>query len=153
VTRLLLLVPLLLVSCIDPADRRPGLWLSGEVVSGPVGDWSFSDAQREIFVETRSRFGFAHSVTVLCAQREGQLYIGAREPEGKSWVANIGRNPDVRIEIDGKLYEQRLERVEDAEEIAAIYAAYAQKYGFERVPPEERPEVWYYRVVEPAGAA
>ncbi len=28
---------------LDPKDRRPGLWLTGELVTQPVTDWSFTD--------------------------------------------------------------------------------------------------------------
>lgn len=38
------------MACINPADLRPGLWLSGEVAQ-PVDDWSFVNDHGEIFVE------------------------------------------------------------------------------------------------------
>ena len=40
------LVMLVGTGCVDPKDRRPGLWLSGDAVTAPVTDWSFSDAFR-----------------------------------------------------------------------------------------------------------
>ena len=124
------------------------MWLTGPVHEAPVSDWSFSDAHREIFVETRTPYFVPHSVTIVCATHGDELYVGARNPQGKRWVENVARDPEVRLEIDGRLYERRLERVEDAEEIEAVYGAYAAKYGYETQPPEEHPEVWYYRVLE-----
>ena len=38
----------LLLGC-EPQDRRPGLWLSGEVASTPA-DWNFTNEHMEIFV-------------------------------------------------------------------------------------------------------
>src|SRR5439155_17611619 len=48
---------------LDPKERRPGLWLRGELVSGPVTDWSFTDTYPNIAVQTRSWYGLPHSVT------------------------------------------------------------------------------------------
>src|SRR5437867_12054495 len=39
---------------LDPKDRRPGLWLTGDLVTTPVTDWSFTDKYPTIFVQTRS---------------------------------------------------------------------------------------------------
>ena len=142
------LLALIALGCLDPVDRRPGLRLSGEVVSEPVVDWSFTDAHAEIFVETRTPYLIPHSVTIVCASLEGRLYIGARNPADKRWVANVARDPNVRLGVDGRIYEQRLERLHDPVELEAVYRAYAKKYGREIVPPAERPERWYYRVAD-----
>ena len=64
----------LTVGC-QPTDERPGLWLSGEVEAGPVRDWSFSDANEEIFVETRTWYGVRHSVTIWGAAQDGRFYL------------------------------------------------------------------------------
>ena len=37
---LVCLVMLVGTGCVDPRDRRPGLWLSGDAVTAPVTDWS-----------------------------------------------------------------------------------------------------------------
>ena len=133
--------------CIDPADRRPGLWLSGEVESGEVEDWSFSDAHPEIFIETRTPWWIPHSTTILCASGGDVLYVGAREPSGKRWVANVARDPEVRLGIGGRIYPGRLERIDEPDAIQRAYAAYAAKYGWSPNPPADAPEVWYWRVV------
>ena len=38
----------------EPRDGSPGLWLTGELVTTPVTDWSFTETIEEIFVETRT---------------------------------------------------------------------------------------------------
>lgn len=144
-----LLAALLVVvgaGCLEPSDRRPGLRLSGETAPAVVDDWSFTDAHAEIFVETRTPYLVPHSVTIVCAVLDGRLYIGARNPRKKRWVAWVGRDPNVRLKIGERVFEQRLERVGDPAEVDAIYRAYAAKYGWEPRPAAERPEVWYFRV-------
>lgn len=135
-----------LPGCIDPADRRPGLWLSGEIVEGEVADWSFSDAHQEVFIETRTPYLLRHSTTIACAADAGGLYVAARNPAGKRWVKNLERDPDVRIEIGDRIYERRLVRIADPDGERAAYRAYAAKYGWPASPAPGAPEVWYYRV-------
>ncbi len=59
----------------QPTDERPGLWLSGELEAGPVRDWSFSDAEEEILVETQTWYGIPHSVTIWGATQGNVFYI------------------------------------------------------------------------------
>ena len=59
---------LISLSACEPQDRRLGFWLSGEVVEDPIDDWSFADAYRQIFVETRTWYGIPHSVTTTCVR-------------------------------------------------------------------------------------
>jgi hypothetical protein len=138
---------LCLASCIDPADRRPGLRLSGEVVEEGRADWSFTNAHREIAIETRSPWLLPHSVTIFCAAKDGRFFLGARNPDGKRWVENVDRDPDVRLEIGGRVYEQRLVALEDPEDVATAQSAFAAKYGPPEGPPESRPPVRYFEVV------
>jgi hypothetical protein len=116
-------------ACIDPSDRRPGLRLSGEVVAGPVQDWSFSHAHREIWIETKTPYLIPHSVTIICADADGQLFVAARNPEGKSWVRWVDRDPDVRLKIGDKVYEGRLAKISEPADLEKVRAAYAAKLG------------------------
>ena len=67
-------VMLLLAAC-EPQDRRPGLWLSGELVDPPPEDFSFVLDYPEIFVETRPWYGIPFSVTTVIGIRDGKLYV------------------------------------------------------------------------------
>jgi hypothetical protein len=138
---------LALAGCVDPSDRRPGLWLSGTVISGDVADWSFANSHPEIFIETQTAWWIPHSTTIACAADETGLYVAARNPVGKRWVDNAIRNPDVRLEIGDGIYERRLAKIDDPEGIRSAYRAYAAKYGWPESPPADAPEVWYFRVV------
>jgi hypothetical protein len=145
----------LAVAC-SPHDRRPGTWLSGELVPGPVADWSFSDEAEEIFVETRTWYGIPHSITTVCAADGAALYVpsvyfeGGEFPDARFWNRNAVRDPRVRIQIGDRLYAGRAVVVEDAAEREAALAALARKYPFwqELVakPEDERPSVYFFRI-------
>ncbi len=144
-----------LVGCA-PRDRRPGFWLSGEVVREPITDWSFTDAVPEIFVETRTWYGVPHSVTTVCASDGGTLYVpsvyfeGGDFPEARFWNRNVVRDPRVRLQIGEHLYERRAVVVREDAERAAAMAAFARKYPFWKElalkPEAERPPVFFFRM-------
>ncbi len=114
---------------------RPGLWLSGEVVREPVTNWDWvydvNDPIRgnSIMLETRTRYGIPHSVTINPTARGDKFYIGGSEqdfrlqkqfPNSKSWWANIERDPRVRMKIDGKIYEMTVALIADRAEVAQL---------------------------------
>ena len=61
---------------------RPGLWLTGEVVTAPVTDWSFTDKHPTIYAQTRTPYLLPHSVTITCVAHDGQLYLTSIFREG-----------------------------------------------------------------------
>jgi hypothetical protein len=145
----------LLAAC-DPKDRRPGLWLTGEVVEEPVTDWSFTDSVPEIFVETRTWYGIPHSVTTVCAAIGDRLYVpsvyfeGGEFPEKRAWNRNVVRDPRVRLEIDGRIYERSARLVEDPAEWQQALEAFARKSPFWKEmagkPESERPKLYFVRM-------
>ena len=113
----------------------PGLWLTGEVVREPVTNWDWVNQVNDpirgnsIMLETRTRFGIPHSVTINPTARGDKFYIGGSEqdfrlekefPYSKAWWANIERDPRVRIKIDGKIYEMTVALVADRAEVAQL---------------------------------
>ncbi len=138
----------LFLACVDPADRRPGIWLSGEPVAGPVTDWSFTDEHPEIFIQVSTPYLIPHSVTIVCATLNGGLIVGARDPDTKRWPSYIENDAEVRLKIGDRIFDQRLELVEDSKTVDAIVRAYAAKFSRPILPPKERPVVRYWRVVE-----
>ena len=129
-----------LAGCLSPSDERPGLMLSGRAVAAPA-DWSFTDAHKEISIQVQPPHLIPHSVTVWCATVDGQLFLGARDPETKRWPGWVDRDPRVRLRIDGVLYDGRLVDVEDPARIERIQASYAAKYEL----PAMAPNVRYWR--------
>ena len=144
---LLLLLGILRITGFGPIGdtpgphNYPGLWLSGEVVTTPVTDWSWVDQRkaRTVKVQTNTWYLIPHSVTTYCVTYNGQLYLtsvypaGVEYPHGRNWNANVARDPHVRIKIDGKLYDRKLVYVTDPSEKAAVLVAKGKKY-----PEQER---------------
>lgn len=129
---LALLLVILRITGLNPIGdipgpkNYPGLWLSGEVVTTPVTDWSFATTYETDKVQTRTWFLIPHSVTTAFIVHNGQLYLtsmfraGAPFPQGKMWVADVMRDPHVRIKLGDKLYDCVLTHVTDPEERAAV---------------------------------
>ena len=139
----------LTVACsIDPSDARPGLGLSGEVHQQQVEDWSFTSEVEEIFIETVTSYWIPHSVTAWCVIVGDELYVAADDADKKSWVVNVARDPNVRLKIAGKVYEQKLVPVTDATTIAAIDSGFERKYEYEEEEADDDMTVGYWRVVE-----
>ncbi len=124
---------------LDPKERRPGLWLSGEHAAAPAGDWSFTDKYPTIYIQTRTRYLLPHAVTITCVSRNGQLYLtstyreGVQFPQGKLWTENVMRDPRVRLKIGERVYDQRVTLVTDDAERAAVLESKAKKYPGQRV--------------------
>ncbi len=140
----------LTVACsIEPSGERPGLGLPGEVHQQAVEDWSFTEDADEIFIETVTSYWIPHSVTVWCVTVGNELYVAADHADKKSWVANVERDPNVRLKIKDKVYEQKLVPVTDATTIASIDGGFVRKYKYEEEEEgDEDMTVGYWRVVE-----
>ena len=142
-------IALSLACSIDPSDERPGFGLSGEVNQQPVQDWSFTSDTKEVFIETATPYVIPHSVTIWCVTLDNQLYVGAWEADTKHWVANVRRDPNVRLKIGDKIYEQSLEPIADTATIAKLDEIYARKYEYEEEDDaDEGASTAHWRVVE-----
>jgi hypothetical protein len=129
---LVLLLVILRITGFNPIGdtpgpgNYPGLWLSGEVVKSPVTDWSFATRYQTDKVQTRTWYMIPHSVTTGFIVYHGQLYLtsnfaaGRPFPQSKSWVANVVRDPHVRLKFGNNLYDCVLSHVTDPEERAAV---------------------------------
>ncbi len=95
------LVGLVLFSfgCGGPLLVFPGGELSGQVVTTPVGDWSFV---RDSFVDLETRPDDPYSVQLNYIVKDGKLYIDPAE--GRSWLDHIRADPRVRVRFSGKVY-------------------------------------------------
>jgi hypothetical protein len=135
---------------LEPRERRPGLWLTGELVTAPVTDWTFTDAYPTIFVQTRSWYGLPHSVTATCVAHDGQLYLtsvyrpGAQFPRDRLWNRNVLRDPHVRLKIGPYVFDRTLALVTDPAEKDAALEKKARKYPRQRV--SDRRLVYVFRV-------
>ena len=110
----------------------PGLWLSGQVITTPVADWSFATQYQTDKVQTRTWYLIPHSVTTGFLVHNGQLYLtsmfraGVPFPQGKMWVSDVMRDPHVRLKFGDNLYDCVLSHVTDPEERAAVLGSRVQ---------------------------
>ncbi len=137
--------------------------LVGEVVEAPVADWSFTEGFPLIAIETR-RGWVRHSVTILCVQDGGELFLMARHAPRKRWIQNLLADPRARLEIDGRIYPVRTERVLDEAGERAVARGFLRKYvgievddaralGGAPEAGDDRAEVWSFRVLPADEAA
>jgi hypothetical protein len=134
---LALALVVLRITGLNPHGRTPGLWLTGDVVTTPVTDWSFTEKVPNIELQTQSWYLLPHSVTINCLDYNGQLYVSSIFPAGtpRSWNDNVMRDPHVRIKIGDKLYDRTLSLVTDPAEMNGVLQARAKKYPRLKVPP------------------
>jgi len=138
---LVALLIVLRITGLDPSNRRPGLWLTGEVATTPVADWSFTDQIPNVKLQTNTWYGIPHSVNINCVSYKGQLYLdsfyaaGMTYPHGRSWNENVARDPHVRIKVGDKLYDRTLVLVTDPAEQAAVDDLKMKKYPRLKLPP------------------
>jgi hypothetical protein len=146
---LVLLLVVLRITGFGPRARTPGLWLSGTLVTTPVGDWSFADKYPTLEIQTRTWYLLPHSVTTNCVSYNGQLYVdsiyraGLRYPNGRSWNENVARDPHVRIKIGNRLYDCVLTHVTDPTVIAAVLQAKSKKYPQLKVPTNGTVQIFH----------
>ena len=98
----ILALVVLSITGLDPNQRRPGLWLKGNVQNFPA-DWTFADKYRTIMIETHPWYLIPHSVNISFMTSQGNLYLHVDYgppiyapggfPSGKSWTATVARNP------------------------------------------------------------
>lgn len=118
---------ILRITGLNPHNRTPGLWLSGNLVTTPVTDWSFTSQYQTDKIETHPWYGIAHSVTTGFIVYQGQLYVtsrlekGQHFPENKGWLKAVMQDPHVRIKFGNNLYRCTLSLVTDPAEKAAIF--------------------------------
>lgn len=137
----------------------PGLWLSGEVVKEPIGNWdwvldvSHPERGNTIMLETQTWYGIPYSVTILPTPRGDKMYIGgsARDarlarvfPDYKQWWANVENDPRVRLKIDGKIYEMTAALVHDPVELAEVLGRDAITTTISEDGSEQVVAKWYY---------
>ena len=144
-----LLLALTACGC-GPLGPIPGGGLRGEVVTESVDSWSFTFDHDTVQLETRP--ADPYSVNVWIIGHEGNLYVptsliaGTDEPSDRQWVQNVLADPDVRVRIDGRLYERRAGRVEDPAELEAVRAKLLAKYEVEKSDDGREVRAWIFRL-------
>ena len=147
---LALFVALAGIACA-PLGFLPGGRLSGEAAADYPADWAFTADVETVQVETRA--DGAYSVNTWCLALDGNLYLASKNAQEKQWVQNVLVDPQVRVRVEGKLYEFRIVRVEDRATIEALegvmYRKYARNYErftWREQPTPDEPPPWFYEV-------
>jgi hypothetical protein len=117
---------ILRITGFNPHGPRAGLWLSGNLITAPITDWSFAGSYPTIELQTDTWYLIPHSVTIYCVTYQNHLYLQAL---GKMWNRNVVRDPHVRIKIGNQLYDKTVLYVGDPSEYWGVEQAMAKKYS------------------------
>lgn len=133
-----------------------GPFRSGEITASPP-NWDFISERLEIEFQTINP---STSRTVWVPVVDGKLFIVSGYMNlpiirlWKQWPARMEEDNRVLIRIDGKIYEQRLNRITEGEYVAPVMAQIGRKYfggSGETVPGSEvavtSGAVWMFEVV------
>jgi len=137
-----------------------GPFKSGELTEAP-DDWSFLKGRPEIEFQTMDP---DTSRVVWLGVVDTRLYIVSGYMNTrygkiwKQWPHYLEEDDHVILRIDGKLYEQRLERLMAHPQLREIMSLYAEKYGEGVLPSDVTAEqlagslqagdFWLYEVVD-----
>ncbi|MGE0621747.1 MAG: hypothetical protein AB7I04_23595 [Pseudomonadales bacterium] len=122
---LLLSLSTLLAGCDEPFIVMAGGALVGEPEDPPV-DWTPLNDVEVVQLETRPEDPYSVNVWMIASGRN--LYVATGKGDTR-WTRHIAVNPDVRVRIDGRIYELEAYLVADQTEKIAIGNEYVEKYG------------------------
>jgi hypothetical protein len=148
ISLLVALVALLVSGC--PLGPLSGGRLSGEVQPAPVFDWSFVNEEETCQLETNP--DDPHSVNTWCLGQGRYLYIptsmilGPKNPSEREWVQNVQTDSQVRIRVDGVVYELDAVRVSDDGERTTVIVALEEKYELDPADRDPEREIWLFRM-------
>ena len=128
-----LVLVILRIAGLNPNGPRPGLWLSGKLITTPVADWSFANTYPTIAVQTNTWYLIPHSVTIWGVGYQDHLYL---QTIG-NWKYNVLRDPRVRIKVGTELYDRTAVYVSDPGEHWVVARNMNKKYGNEWPLPKE----------------
>jgi hypothetical protein len=149
---------------ISGGDFNNYFWMSGELITEPVTDWSWTDSVEVIQVRTRTPFFIPHTTNTFFAYDDKQQYIFSdyfpprpgrpdmrdRFPEERFWNRNVLRDPRVRLKIGDKLVDFRAYYLTDPAKVEAGRQAFINKYAQvkreQALPPERRPRMHIFRL-------
>jgi hypothetical protein len=120
-----LVLVVLRIRGFNPSGPRPGLWLSGNLITTPVADWSFANSYPTFAVQTNTWYLIPHSVTIWGVGYQDGLYLQAIG----NWKRNVIRDPRVRIKIGHELYDRTAAYVNDPAEYWIVAQNMNKKYG------------------------
>ncbi len=143
------LAVLLLTACSEPFGPFAGGRLSAPVAEQPFLDWKRIATVDTVFIETRPEDPYSVQTWVIAL--DGVLYIptslitGDEAPASRTWAQNVEANPEVRLQIDDRIYPMRASRVTDADLQQRLLEAFQRKYASELVEIDSHARAaWLY---------
>jgi hypothetical protein len=144
-TRHVFVLAVLLVTCLascgGPFVLLPGGALEGETAAVPPS-WSFTDEVDTVQLESRPRDPYSVNIWVIAL--DAHLYVHAGDNRA-TWVENMEADPNVRLGVDGSIYELAASRVGSQSEFDLFADAYEHKYG-RRPGNENVSEAYLFRL-------
>jgi len=141
-----------------------GFWLRGDPVTTPVADWSFTDADQTVLVETRTPYLVPHVVRTSIARSGAQLFLFSEYfapvpgqpdlrdhfPEARFWNRMVVRDPRIRVKIGNQVFKMRAYPItdENAKQVAqqAFFSKYPDLRRQESIPESQRPRLHFFRL-------
>ena len=115
---------------VDPVERRPGTRLGGVLADEQETDWAFVEGRVRAWVQTRTPYLIPHSITVSAWADGGELYVGCRDCDTKTWPKNVARDNRVRVKVGDAIYKRRAIRITNPNERLAVLGGRADQPGF-----------------------
>ena len=138
----LLSVCLFALGC-GPTGPLPGGGLSGEVATNLPADWSFTDEEMTVQLETRPEDPY--SVNLWGVSLGDRFYLASGRGGEATWVAHIAEDPNVRLRVGETIYELRAVRVSNDTHGERFLEALTHKYDWEP-SSSEADEAWLFRL-------
>jgi hypothetical protein len=133
----------------------PGGALRGEPARALPADWSFANREPYLLVESRA-FALPWSARVWFLSHEGRLHLLLPGFFGDDLKRRLDADPRVRVELDGRVYEQVAVPVGDDAAVGALMAPVIRRQfaieiggNVRRVPGASRAALWVYRLDDP----
>jgi len=140
-----LVIGLFLLFRTEPLAIIPGGRLSGEEVTVPVTDWSFTEQYTTVTLEVRS--SDPYSVNTSSLLYDGVLYVPSGRGGESRWAQFLLQDSNMRLRVGNKLYKVRATRVENPMLLRELYEEWVQRYpGQAGRTAEEIVQMWFFRI-------
>ena len=144
VVGLILVLSLGLVGCAEYLPFSSG-GLDGTPTPTPA---SFLEVGQAEIVQLETNPAEPYSVNLWVIGEATHLYVFSGDSK-TTWVQNIERDPNVRLQIGANVYELQAAQVTDAEEFETFAQAWDAKYGH-RPRNDNVDETWLMRLTSRA---
>ncbi len=140
-----LVIGLFLLFRTEPLAIIPGGRLSGEEVTVPVSDWSFTEQYTTVTLEVRS--SDPYSVNTSSLLYDGVLYVPSGRGGESRWAQFLLQDSNMRLRVGHKLYKVRATRVINPMLIRELYEVWGQRYPSQAGrTAEEIAQLWFFRI-------